>query len=156
MLPGLTNTATPTTTRADDAARLRMVIVRLARWAARTGAATDLTSTQTMVLATVIVKGPLGPSELARVERLNPTMLSRVLRRLEEGGLIRRLSDPTDGRAVLVEATDAGRALHERIRAARSEELSAVLADLESDERAALLDALPVLETVIEKLKERR
>lgn len=133
-----------------------MVIMRLSRWAARTGAGGELTSTQSMVLGTVAVKGPLGPSELARLEALNPTMLSRILRRLEEAGLLRRLADPDDGRAILVEATADGRRRNDAIRLARNDALAAVLAELAADQRTVLIEALPVLETVVEKLKAAR
>ena len=53
-------------------------------------------------------------SELAREEDLNPTMLSRVVARLADGGLLERTPHPDDGRAVLCEITPEGRELVER------------------------------------------
>ncbi len=132
------------------------MIARLTRWAARTSGGDDLTTTQAMVLATIVHNGPLGASELARAEALNPTMLSRVLRRLEEAGLIARETDPDDRRAVRVVPTRAGTRRHEIIRSARSAALDAALAELCADERTTVLQALPALERLADILKGRR
>jgi len=83
-------------------------------------------------------------------------MLSRVIRNLEDSGLIVRRSDPDDRRAALVAATPAGKRLHERIRAERSDSLSALLAKLPAGEQAALRAGLPVLEAIAEQLKGSR
>ncbi len=141
---------------AEDAVRLRMVIMRLARWAGRTRAGSALSATQTMVLATIVHRSPIGPSELARLEALNPTMLSRILRRLEDEGLVARQEDPEDRRAVRLAATAEGRRLNERIRRARADELAHVLENLDEAARAALTEALPALESLADELKEKR
>ncbi|MGD1012089.1 MAG: MarR family transcriptional regulator [Acidimicrobiales bacterium] len=141
---------------ADVSVRLRMVIARLSRRLERTRAGAALTSVETTVLATTIRRGPLGLSELARAEGMNPSMLSRVVRRLESSGLIVRQSDPEDRRAAVVTATASGRRLHERIRAERSDSLSAILTELSPAERTALYSGLPVLEKVAEHVKKRR
>ena len=70
----------------------------------------DLTPTQYSVLALVRVRGPLGLAELTELEGLNPTMLSRIVKVLDERGLIRRLPDPSDMRAARVEVTPEGAA----------------------------------------------
>jgi DNA-binding MarR family transcriptional regulator len=141
---------------ADLSVRLRMVIARLSRRLERTRAGAGLTSVETTVLATTARRGPVGLSDLARAEGMNPSMLSRVIRRLESSGLIVRRGDPEDRRAAVVTATASGRRMHERIRAERSDSLSALLTELSPDELAALSAGLPVLEKIAEQLKERR
>src|ERR1700749_3928774 len=89
-------------------ARLRAVIPRLARMLNDTSTGEDLTPTQYSVLALVRVRGPLGLTELTELEGLNPTMLSRVVKVLDERGLIRRMPDPGDLRAARVAATPEG------------------------------------------------
>ena len=89
-------------------ARLRAVIPRLARVLNDTSTGEDLTPTQYSVLALVRVRGPLGLTELTELEGLNPTMLSRIVKVLDERGLIRRMPDPGDLRAARVAATEAG------------------------------------------------
>src|ERR1700751_1732411 len=84
---------------AELVARLRGVIPRLARQLNETSTGEGLTPTQYSVLALVRVRGPLGLAELTELEGLNPTMLSRIVKVLDELGLIRRLPDPSDMRA---------------------------------------------------------
>ncbi len=108
------------------------------------------------MLATTARNGPVGLSWLAREEGMNPTMLSRVVWRLEDAGLLARRPDPRDRRAALVDATPAGRRLHERIRAERTDALSQLIEHLGPAERDALDAALPVLEQLARDLKERR
>jgi DNA-binding MarR family transcriptional regulator len=54
---------------------------------------------------------PLTAVELARAERLQPQSLTRIIADLAERGLIARRQDPADRRALLIDITDAGRAL---------------------------------------------
>jgi DNA-binding MarR family transcriptional regulator len=69
-------------------ARLRAVIGRLARQLNDASTGEGLTPTQYSVLALVRTRGPLGLTELTDLEGLNPTMLSRVIRVLDDSGLI--------------------------------------------------------------------
>lgn len=147
---------TDRTTAAESAAALRLVIGRLARRLRPTVAGSDLTPTMTSVLFGVVRTGPVRLSVLAEDEGLNPTMLSRVVAKLAEDGLVRRTCDPQDRRAALVEATPAGRRLRERIHAERAAALDAHLAALTDADRRTLEEALPVLERLADRLKDRR
>ena len=109
---------------AELVVRLRGVIPRLARQFNETSTGADLTPTQYSVLALVRVRGPLGLAELTELEGLNPTMLSRIVKVLDERGLIRRLPDPSDMRAARVEVTPEGARLHEQVREQRTQVLS--------------------------------
>ena len=64
-----------------------------------------LTPSQASVLGIVTNRGPLGLTELTEIEGLNPTMLSRVVGKLDSFGLIQRLRDPDDFRAARVQVT---------------------------------------------------
>lgn len=140
----------------DDAARLRLAVARIARHLRAVDASPALTPTQMSVLSTVVRQGPLGLSLLAETEGVDAPSLSRSVSRLEERGLCRRLQDAADRRAVVVEATVAGKRLHGRLRAARADALQARLAGLTAGERELLHDALPVLEAVADALKRQR
>jgi DNA-binding MarR family transcriptional regulator len=133
---------------AERVARLRAAIGRLARQLNVTSTVEGLTPSQSSVLGLVALRGPLGLAELTELEGLNPTMLSRVVRKLDETGLIRRLSDPTDLRAVRVEITEAGSLVHERVRALRSQVLSQCLDQLPPATVDQLSTALPALEAL--------
>jgi DNA-binding MarR family transcriptional regulator len=140
----------------DQTARLRAVIGRLGRRLRSTVAGSNLTPTQTSVLFTIVRMGPLGLSEVAEIESVNPTMLSRITAQLCDAGLIHREADPGDRRAALVHATKAGRRMRERIHRERTAALSAHVEELDEQEQAALWAALPVLEALAERLPDPR
>src|SRR5580700_4339399 len=131
---------------AELVARLRAVIGRLARQLNETSTGEGLTPTQYSVLALVRNRGPLGLAELTELEGLNPTMLSRVIRVLDDAGLIRRLTDPSDMRVARLEITSAGAQMHERIRERRTSVLADCLTRLPPPTATALLDTVPALE----------
>jgi len=134
-------------------ARLRAVIPRLARVLNDTSTDEDLTPTQYSVLALVRVRGPLGLTELTELEGLNPTMLSRIVKVLDERGLISRMPHPGDLRAALVAATLEGERVHDRVRNQRTKVLSECLHGLPPETTATLLSVVPELETLAEALK---
>ena len=134
-------------------ARLRAVIGRLARQLNETSTGEGLTPTQYSVLALVRTRGPLGLAELTELEGLNPTMLSRVIRVLDDAGLILRSPDPGDMRAARLEITQAGEQMHERIRERRTSVLTECLNRLPPQTAAALLDNVPALEALAEAVK---
>ena len=138
---------------AELVARLRAVIGRLARQLNETSTGEGLTPTQYSVLALVRGRGPLGLPELTELEGLNPTMLSRVIRVLDDAGLIQRLTDPNDMRVVRLEITPAGAQMQERIRERRTSVLTECLDRLPPDTAAALLENVPALEALAEAVK---
>ena len=138
---------------ADIVARLRGVISRLARQLNNTSTGEGLTPSQYSVLGLVRSRGPLGLAELTDLEGLNPTMLSRIVRKLDEHGLIRRLPDPSDLRAVRVEITAEGALVHQRIRDRRTSVLSEWLGRLPDETATTLLASVPALEALTETAK---
>jgi DNA-binding MarR family transcriptional regulator len=137
----------------DDAVtRLRIALARISRLLDRQSRGDALTRTQASVLATVARLGSVRLSELADVEGVNPTMLSRIVAKLEDGGLLHRNPDPDDRRAARVQCTDVGRAEHLRLRTQRTQLLSARLATLPDAHAAELLAALSALESLADQL----
>ena len=145
--------ATRTQVERETVERLRMALGITSRYLRATRAGEGLTPTELSILATISRRGSLRLTDLAEIEHVNPTMLSRMTARLVEAGLISREADENDRRAARVEATPAGVALHERIRAERSASLAAHLDALSGDDAAALLAALPALEALAEGLR---
>lgn len=145
------------TTAADQelSARLRAVIGRLSRRLRPTLAGSGLTPSQTSILLTVERHGPLRLADLAAIESINPTMLSRITGRLSELGLIARTPDAGDRRAALVESTPAGRRMRKRIQRERTAALQARLQQLSAQDLQALQAALPALERLAEAIGER-
>jgi DNA-binding MarR family transcriptional regulator len=136
--------------------RLRAAIGRLSRRLRPTVAGSGLTPSQISVLFTVVRLGPIGLSELALMESLNATMLSRITAQLCDAGLIVRQADPDDRRSASVAATAAGRRMRERIHRERARALGEHVERLDERQREALWNALPVLEELVERLPDGR
>ena len=138
---------------AELVARLRGVIPRLARELNDTSTGEGLTPTQYSVLALVRSRGPLGLAELTELEGLNPTMVSRIIKVLDERELIQRLPDPHDMRAARLVATPMGGQVHDRVRAQRTQVLSECLGRLPAETADTLLAAVPAMEALAEAVK---
>lgn len=95
-------------------------------------------------------------AELAESERINPTMLSRVVTDLAGAGLVERVSDANDRRAAWVGITKKGERLAERMRAERTEAVNVAMRGLSAEDRRAIEGALPALEALVEELKDVR
>jgi DNA-binding MarR family transcriptional regulator len=134
----------------DLAHRLRPVLVRLSR-RMRQEAGAGLSPTQGAALGTIDRHGPLTPSELAVRERIQRPTATRVLARLEEGGLVARTADPTDRRSSLVTVTDSGRSLLVSVRDRKDAYLAQRLDQLSPEDLAALAHAAGILERMLEE-----
>jgi DNA-binding MarR family transcriptional regulator len=133
---------------ADDVSRLRAAIGRLSRQLNASVADNGFSPSQLSVLGTVARCGPIGIGELAELEGINPTMLSRIVGKLSDADLIERIAHPDDGRAVVVQTTGAGRKLHVRVQEQRSNAIAARLENMPDLQAAQLLAALPALEAL--------
>jgi DNA-binding MarR family transcriptional regulator len=131
------------------APRLRLAVTRMAR-RLRQEAGADLGPSQTAALATVQHHGPLSPSELAEVERIKRPTATRIVRHLEEAGLVERVRDPEDGRASILSVTAEGRALLRRLRERKTAYLAKRLAAMDPDDRRTLERAADLLEGMLE------
>jgi DNA-binding MarR family transcriptional regulator len=138
-----------TSSQADLAVRLRLVIVRTAR-RLRQEAGEELSPSQAAALATIDRHGPLTPSELAARERIQRPTATRVIARLEEAGFVDRTQDPVDRRSCVVGLAPGGRELLVRVRMRKDAYLSRRLRELDADERATLDRAAAILERVLE------
>jgi DNA-binding MarR family transcriptional regulator len=133
---------------AEDVARLRIALARITRVLDRQSRGHTITGTQASVLATAARLGPLRITELSEFEGINPTMMSRIVGKLEDAGLLHRRADPDDRRAALVEPTTAGRELQRHVREERTRLLAEHLTALPACHTDGLLDALPHLEAL--------
>lgn len=124
---------------------LRAIIARLGRRLNVSSSIEGLTPTQASVLQVLAHRGPLRLGDLTALEGLNPTMLSRIVGKLDEAGLIQRIPDPDDARAARVQATGQGLHVAEEIRNARSRVVADALESLPAATRDLLREALPAL-----------
>ncbi|BEP13007.1 MarR family transcriptional regulator [Acidothermaceae bacterium B102] len=132
-------------TDVEVAARLRLAIARIYRQL-RQDNTEGLTLTQLSTLARVEENEPVRPGQLATLEGISPSTLTRLIASLEELGLIERTTDPADGRVSHLQLTDHGRGALDQIRSRRTALLQSRLSQLGPDARASLLAAIPALE----------
>jgi DNA-binding MarR family transcriptional regulator len=127
------------------ATMLRDAITRLNRRVRQARPVGDLTIAQLSALTSLELAGALSPRELADVERVQPPTMTKIIGRLEERGLVRRTPHPTDGRQVIISATEQGRAVYAQFARVRDEWLARRLAELTPDERETLRRAAEIL-----------
>lgn len=127
------------------ASELRIAVMRLARRLRRERADDSLTTTQLSALASVDRCGPIPVGELAAIEYVRPPSMTRVVGSLEQLGLVRRAAHATDGRQVLLEATQEGRQLLAVDRQRRDAWLCQRLRDLTADEEKTLRVAAAII-----------
>ncbi|MFG3703439.1 MarR family winged helix-turn-helix transcriptional regulator [Micromonospora sp. NPDC047670] len=131
---------------AQLAPQLRDAITRLNRRVRQARPVGDLTVTQLSALTSLRLAGALTPRELADVERVQPPTMTKIVAKLEERGLVQRTPHPTDGRQVILAATEGGRAVLEQFERARDEWLAHRLAELTEAERDTLRQAAEILQ----------
>lgn len=141
----MTSLETPRTHSTTTAARLRFILVRLARTLRREGAS-KLTASQVSALATLEEMGPLRISTLAAHESMDPSVATRVVAGLESQGLLERADDPDDKRASLIDLSEVGRVALSELWLERTVRLSARLEHLTTKEQRAIEAALLALE----------
>lgn len=135
---------------AELAARLRLVITRLARRLRRQTEG-GVTASQLSALATVERAGPLTLGELSACERVQPPSMTRIVAGLEELELVARTVDTADRRVAHVQLTDVGRRLLDASRHRKNVYLTARLGGLDKRERATLAEAAAILERMLEE-----
>src|SRR5277367_5146458 len=109
-------------------------------------AGAELTLAQLSILVTLLDQGPIRMTDLAAHERVRTPTTTVAIRRLEKVGLVKRSRDPSDLRAVLVDITPRGRAVHGESLANRRAALAAMLSQLPESDLNTLTEALAPLE----------
>jgi DNA-binding MarR family transcriptional regulator len=128
--------------------RLYLALARITRSLRRDVGTAPVSQGVLSALVTVDREGPLRCGELATREGVAPPSMTKVVAALEQQGFVERLADPEDGRAALISATAAGRALVRSSREQRLHGLARRIEALEPDQLAALEAALPALEAL--------
>ena len=128
------------------ASTLRISVMRLSRRLRSERSSEGLTVSQLSVLGIIEREGPLSPSQLAAMERVQPPSMTRVIAALEELGLVRRDRHSTDGRQSVITLTEHGSDLLVEDRSRRQAWLARRLEELSPAERDALRVAAPIIE----------
>ncbi len=135
---------------------LRATVGRLARSLRAAQGSSVLSPSQREVLGIVARRGPIRLAKIAADEGMNVTMVSRIVSQLEDASLVERQSDLDDERVVHVAATRSGRRLADELRRERTRVLSDALEGLTDRELRRLIDVLPALDAIVEKIATDR
>jgi DNA-binding MarR family transcriptional regulator len=93
-------------------------------------------------------------TELATEQRVTQPAITLLVNRLEERGWVKRIPDPSDGRAVLVSLTPVGEETFEQLRAEYRALLHEEMAMLDDDEVETLAAAVEILDKLIARLSQ--
>ena len=120
--------------------------VRDAMWAdmAREMAAAghELTYSQFVTIKRLATDSSDGVTDLARWAQVNPGAMTRLLDKLETRGLLRRIADPGDRRALHIVLTEAGQAIWSDIQHCGERVRARAMQGLDDGEREQLFRLL--------------
>lgn len=95
-------------------------------------------------------------SDLAENLRIDPSTATRAVQRMINDGLIERVPDKTDGRAVNLVLTERGQRIHSQVSERRKAILVEVLGEFSHEERDLLADLFERFNTGIEAAVMRK
>jgi DNA-binding MarR family transcriptional regulator len=141
----------PETTLAADLLSAVARINRLATQQVRL----ELPFAQARLLSQIDDRGAARISDLAALDHCSqPTMTSQA-RRLEDAGLVSRVTDPSDARAVLISITPKGVDCLARVRAHRGAAIDPYLEQLDDADRQTLVDSVRVMRRILDDAQRR-
>ena len=146
----------PTETISLHAQRLFWLLPRFTRWAQsralQTRVGGDLSLQQLTVLYLIRTEDATL-SAMARRLMVAPTVLTGIADRLERRGYVHRENDPLDRRKLRLCLSDEGRRISIAVEQALVAEVAVEMADLTSEDAAALGQGLALLERVFHGLE---
>jgi DNA-binding MarR family transcriptional regulator len=133
------------------AVEMRTVFRKLKLRMREHGGGNDLTPSQSSVVLRLEKDGAATVSSLARAEGMRPQSMSAVVAPLQESGLIRGASDPSDGRQTLLSLTPKCLKWLQEGRAARQDWIASSIArNLSVHEQEKLQQLLQMLARLVE------
>jgi len=141
----MTDQADAPATTHELAAAVRVAVARLSRRLRAEKAVDDLSDSQYSVLAYLVREGPRAVGQLSEFERVTPPSMNRTVNCLVDAGYVERMSTPEDGRKVLVQTTESGRALVTETRRRRDAWLVRRLDELAPAQRELVAEATTII-----------
>ncbi|MBF5001122.1 winged helix-turn-helix transcriptional regulator [Nocardia sp. BSTN01] len=139
----------PAPTPAAVASDLRVAVSRLLRQLRAQAEGSDLTKSQSSVLIRLEQGGPATATQLAHAAGMRPQSMAKIVRALEDAGLIAGTPDPADGRKTVLDLTDAARDEFRTGRRAKEDWLTRVIeAEFTDAEIRQLADAIGLLDRI--------
>ena len=127
-----------TTDEGDIRSRVQQLTMRQQRFERAIAKHLDVDAPGLEVLDHLISRGPTTPTDLAHNVEISTAAMTLVLNRLEDRGHVRRDRHPSDGRKLIVTASDDAEAEAERLVAPLIGEVEAQIAAMSAAERATV------------------
>jgi DNA-binding MarR family transcriptional regulator len=106
---------------------------------------TPFTLAEGRVLFELANREATSPGDIAAALDLDPGYLSRILRRFERDGLVKRTPSPTDGRRAMLALTGAGREAFAPLNERSHDDIVALLAPLPPERQERVLSAMATI-----------
>ena len=128
---------------------LRVAVSGLLRQLRAQADGSDLTKSQSSVLIRLETGGPATATELAAAAGMRPQSMAKIVRALEDAGLVAGTPDPADGRKTVLDLTVAARDEFRTGRRAKEDWLTRVIeAEFDDAEIEQLAAAVTLLERI--------
>ncbi|MFC9079113.1 MarR family transcriptional regulator [Streptomyces sp. NPDC057062] len=134
---------------------LMIAVEQLVRYVRSSATTASLSIAAASALGRLSREGPYRLTELARAERVSQPNMTQLVTRMERAGLVRRVADSSDGRGVLVQATETGLEVFRQRRTEHAEALQELVEELTGPEQRAVRAALPALARAIQQRQAR-
>jgi len=117
---------------------------------------TDYTLAEARVIFELAQKDRWDRLDLKHRLGLDPSYLTRVLKRLEDAGLVTSTPSSSDGRALVVSLTRAGREAFSMLDHRSNDQIEMLLTPLTAEQHATLEESLTVIESLIGRGERER
>jgi len=133
----------------EAADRFHSAAIHALRHVRREDPDTGLSAARLSALSVLVFGGPRTLGELAGAEHVRPATMTRIVQALEQDGLVRRESDPDDGRVTRLHATAKGERVMWRGRERRVANLATLLSGLTEQEVTRVHEAAELVERAL-------
>ena len=140
--------ATPRTAVERAADAIHSAAIHLLRSLRRVDAKLDMGPAGLSALSILVFAGPKTMGQLAKLEQVRNATMTRIVRRLERGGMVEAQRAHDDKRSTIVSATSLGRITMMRARGGRIAELERRMNALSDQDVALLARAAQVIERI--------
>jgi DNA-binding MarR family transcriptional regulator len=134
------------------AEQLHSTAIHLLRRLRKVDEASGTTSPRLSALSVVVFNSPITLRGLAAAEQVRPPTMTRIVNALEEQRLILKQRDESDGRSILISATNKGRRLLIEGRNRRIHILAEQIQAIDPAEQATLESALRTIHNIIDRM----
>ncbi len=135
--------------RARSIERFHHLAIRMLRGLREVDEEAGFSGPRASALSVLVFRGPQSLGELAAAEGVKPPTMSRLVKAMQEEGLVQALTTPHDQRQIRIVASRRGRALMMKGRQRRLDALARLFAGATPREHAALAAVVEMLDRAL-------